>query len=86
MGGWKYKQDGDVQHIVSCSGHRLLFSFVTGQLKCDATRAETTFRLSYENGRVHLNRPGGVSSVDCWQQRCAASAVVMLDIPCSEVV
>ena len=28
----------------------------------------------------------GVSSVDCWQPRCAASAVVMLDTPCSEVV
>ena len=24
------------------------------------------------NGRVHLNRRGGVSSVDCWQPRCAA--------------
>ena len=35
---------------------------------------------------VHLNRPVGVSSVDCWQQRCAISAVVMLDTPCSEVV
>ena len=29
---------------------------------------------------------GGVSSVDCWQPRCAASAVVMLDTPCSEIV
>ena len=39
------------------------------------------------NGPVHLNRPGGgVSSVDCWQPRCAASAVVMLGTPCSEVV
>jgi len=28
----------------------------------------------------------GFSSVDCWQQRCVASAVVMLDTPCSEVV
>jgi len=35
---------------------------------------------------VHLNRPVAFSSVDCWQQRCAASAVVMLDTPCSEVV
>jgi len=35
---------------------------------------------------VHLNRPVGVSSVDYWQPRCAASAVVMLDTPCSEVV
>ena len=31
-------------------------------------------------------RGGGVSSVDCWQPRCAPSAVVMLDTPCSEVV
>ena len=40
------------------------------------------------NERVHLNRPGGrgVSSVDCWQPRCAPSEVVMLDTPCSEVV
>jgi len=38
------------------------------------------------NGRVHLNRPGGVISVDYWQPRCAPSAVVMLDTPCSEVV
>ena len=38
------------------------------------------------NRRVHLNRPVGVSSVDYWQLRCAPSAVVMLDTPCSEVV
>ena len=31
-------------------------------------------------------RWGSVSSVDCLQPRCAASAVVMLDTPCSEVV
>jgi len=36
--------------------------------------------------RDHLNRPGDVSSVDYWQPRCAASAVVMLDTPCSELV
>ena len=29
---------------------------------------------------------GGVRSVDYWQLRCCASAVVMLDTPCSEVV
>ena len=27
------------------------------RLKCDGTRAETRFRLSARNGRVHLNRP-----------------------------
>jgi len=31
-------------------------------------------------------RRGCVSSVDCWQPSCAASAVVMLDTSCSEVV
>jgi hypothetical protein len=25
--------------------------------------------VSRRNGRVHLNRPGGVSSVDCWHSR-----------------
>ena len=39
------------------------------------------------NGPVHLNRPVvGFSSVDCWQPRCAPSAVVMMDTACSEVV
>ena len=41
------------------------------QLKCDGTRAETRFLLSRETDRVHLNLPVGVSSVDCWQPRCA---------------
>ena len=36
--------------------------WVTGQLKCDGTRAETRFRLSARNGRVHLNRPEGASA------------------------
>ena len=49
--------------------------------------AEITDFVFRRNGQVHLNRPGGgVSSVDCWQPRCAPSAVVMLDTPCSEVV
>ena len=40
------------------------------------------------NGRVHLNRPGGEASVQstAGSPRCAPSAVVMLDTPCSEVV
>ena len=52
----------------------------------------TTFRGSVKgtgyplHSPVHLNRPVDVSSVDYWQPRCAASAVVMLDTPCSEVV
>jgi len=55
-------------------------------LKYDVTCAETRFRLSRETDRVHLNRSGGVSSVDYWQPRFCASAVLMLDTPCSEVV
>jgi len=38
------------------------------------------------NGRVYLNRRGGVSSVDYWPAEVCTSAVVMLDTPCSEVV
>ena len=54
-------------------------------LKCDGTRAETKFRLSTK--RTSPFKPSvGVSSVDYWQPRCAPSAVVMLDTPCSEVV
>jgi len=48
-----------------------------------AQKPDFVFR---RNGRIHLNRPGGVSSVDYWQPRCAASAVVMLDTSCSEIV
>jgi len=48
-----------------------------------AQKPDFVFR---RNGRVYLNRPGGVRSVDYWQPRCAPSAVVMLDTPCSEVV
>ena len=36
--------------------------------------------------RVHLNRPGDVSSVDYCAAEVWASAVLMLDTPCSEVV
>jgi len=59
---------------------------VRGQLKCDGTHAENRCHLSRETDRVHLNRPGAVSSVDYWQPSCAPSAVVMLDTPCSKVV
>jgi len=33
-----------------------------------AQKPDFVFR---RNGRVHLNRPVGVSSVDCWHPRCA---------------
>jgi len=56
-----------------------------GQLKCDGTRAETRFRLSTK-WRSPFKSVGGVSSVDYWPAEVCASAVVMLDTPCSEVV
>ena len=55
-----------------------------GQLKCDGTRAETRFRLSAKRTSP-FKSAGGVSSVDYWQKVCA-SAVVMLDAPCSGVM
>jgi hypothetical protein len=54
------------------------------RLKSDGTRAETGFRLSAK-GRVHLNRRGRKFSRLLAAEVCA-SAVVMLDTPCSEVV
>jgi len=53
------------------------------RLKCDGTCAETRFRLS--GGRFHLNRRGCQFSRLLTAEVCA-SAVVMLDTPCSEVV
>jgi hypothetical protein len=53
-------------------------------LKRDGTRAETRFRLS-EKPTVHLNRRGRQFRRLLAAEVCA-SAVVMLDTPCSEVV
>jgi len=54
-------------------------------MKCEGTRAETRFRLSVKRTNP-FKSTGGVSSFDYWQTSCAASAVVMLHTPCSEVV
>ena len=55
-----------------------------GQLKCDGTRSENRFRLSAKR-TSHLNRSGRQLSRLLATEVCA-SAVVMLDKPCSEVV
>ena len=65
--------------------HFCEYMFCRGQLKCDGIRAETRFRLSAKRTNP-FKSAGGVSSVDCWQPRCAPWAVVMLDTQCSEVV
>jgi len=54
------------------------------RLKCDGTRAETNF-VFRRNGRVHLYRRGRQFS-RLLAAEVSASAVVMLDTPCSEVV
>ena len=53
------------------------------RLKCDGTRAETRFRLSAK--RKSPFKPAG-GSVRLLAAEVCASAVVMLDTPCSEVV
>ena len=56
------------------------------RLKCNGTRAETSFRL-WGNERVHLKRRGHQFSRLLAAEVCASAVVmvVMLDAPCSEV-
>ena len=56
-----------------------------GQLKCAGTRAETRFRLSAERSSPFKSAGGRQFSRLLAAEVCA-SAVVMLDTPCSEVV
>ena len=58
---------------------------VSGQLKCDGTRAETRFRLSAKRTSPFKSAGGRQFSRLLAAEVCA-SAVVMLDTPCSEVV
>ena len=54
-------------------------------LKCDGTPRNQGSSF-VRKGPVHLNRPVGVSSVNYCAAEVCASAVVMMDTPCSEVV
>jgi len=56
--------------------------------KCDVTRAETRFSLSAKRTSPFKSAGGGGSSVQstAGTAEVCASAVVMLDTPCSEVV
>jgi len=58
---------------------------VRGQLKCDGTRAETRFTFSAKRTSPFKSAGGRQVSRLLAAEVCA-SAVVMLDIPCSEVV
>ena len=67
-------------YIATCG-----LSGCTGQLKCDGTRAETRFRLSAKRTSPFKWAEGRQFSRLLAAEVCA-SAVVMLDTPCSEVV
>jgi len=57
----------------------------SGQLKCDGTRAETRFRLSAKR-YTPFKSVGGRQFSRLLTAEVCASALVMLDTPCSEVV
>ena len=56
------------------------------RLKCDGTRAETRFRLSAKRTCPFKSAGGRVQFSRLLAAEACASAVVMLDTPCSEVV
>ena len=58
---------------------------LTGQLKCDGTRAETRFRLSAKRTSP-IKSAGGRQFSRLLAAEVCTSAVVMLDTPCSEIV
>ena len=64
-----------------------LLNHVAGRLrlKCDGTRAETRFRLSAKQTSPFKSAGASVQSTTGAAEVCA-SAIVMLDTPCSEVV
>jgi len=64
----------------------MIFRNVGGlRLKCDGTRAETRFRLS-ANRTSPFKSAGGRQFSRLLAAQVCASAVVMLDTPCFEVV
>ena len=67
---------------VTCAHY---LSSCRGQLKCDGTRAETRFGLSAKRTSPFKSAEGRQFSRLLAAEVCA-SAVVMLDTPCSEVV
>jgi len=68
---------------LSCNLHRIKpLVDCKLRLKCDGTRADIRFRPPAKH-RVHLNRQGRQFSLLLVAEVCA-SAVVMLDTPCSE--
>jgi len=67
-----------------CTGLNRASVVCRGQLKCDGTRAEIRFRLSAK-GTSLFKSAGGRQFSRLLAAEVCASAVVMLDTPCSEV-
>jgi len=76
--------------ILICGVHsgpgtnHISYSMCRLRLKCDSTREETRFRLSAK--RTSPFKSAGASVKRLLAAEVCASAVVMLDTPCSEVV
>jgi len=68
-----------------CKNKASVISLGRLRLECDGTRAETRFRLSTK-GTSPFKSAGGRQSSRLLAAEVCASAVVMLDTPCSEVV
>ena len=64
--------------------HIIMSNEGRGQFKCDVTHAETSFRLSTK--RTSPFKSAGRQFSRLLAAEVCASAVVMLDTPCSEVV
>ena len=73
-------------YFYSITGEKhLIFVCCRLRLKCDGARAETRFRLSAKRTSPFKSARGRQFSRLLAAEVCA-SAVVMLDTPCSEVV
>ena len=82
--GWHYWVSGPRPSFYVQANVRPLNHF-RDQLKCDGTRAETRFRLSAKRTSP-FKSAGGRQFSRVLAAEVYASAVVMLDTPCSEVV
>jgi len=80
-----YQRENILYIIGKCSPFQALHDIGRLRLKCDGTRAETSFCLSAKRTIPFKSAGASVQSTTGSRVVCA-SAVVMLDIPCSEVV
>ena len=84
VGGYELKGTGKVRECGGKAWRSYNIKRGTGQLKCDGTRTETGFLLSLK--RTSPFKLAWVQFSRILAAEVCASAVVMLDTPCSEVV